>query len=197
MPTKVCIVKAIVFPAVMYSCERWTIKKVDRQRTDAFKLWCSLDNKEIKPVNLKGNRPWIITERTDAEAEAPTLWPPDENSQLLGKDHDAVKDWRQKEKRVTKDEMAGWHHRCNGCEPGQTPGDGEGQGSLVFCKVDTTRWLNNNNEALKSYRLFSSHYRILLKISIKRYLKITNIFSSAMWHLPRDLWFSHWKPQSS
>ena len=64
-----------------------------------------LDCKEIKPLNPKGNQPWIFIERTDAEAEAPILWPPDVKSQLIGKDPDAGKDWRQQEKRVAEDEM--------------------------------------------------------------------------------------------
>ena len=92
-----------------------------------------LESKEIKPVNLKGNQPWILFGRADAEAEAPIIWPPDSNSWLIGKDPDAGKDWRQKEKRVTEDEMVGWHHQVNGHELGQTPGDCEGQGDLVCC----------------------------------------------------------------
>ena len=78
-----------------------------------------LDCKEIKP---KGNQPWIFIGRTDAEAEASLLWPPDVKSWLIGKDPDAGKDWRQ-EKRVAEDEMVGWHHRLNGHEFQQTPGD--------------------------------------------------------------------------
>ena len=78
-----------------------------------------LDCKEIKPVNPKGNQPWIFIGRTDAEAEAPVLWPPDAKSRLIGKDHDAGKDWGQKEKRASEDEMAGWHHQFNGHELGQ------------------------------------------------------------------------------
>ena len=109
-----------------------------------------LDIKEIKPVHPKGNQPWILTGRTDAEAEAPILWPPDANSQLIGKDPDAGKDWRQKEKRVSEDEMAGWDHQLYGPELGQTPEDGEGQKGLACCspwgrkESDTTWWLNNN-----------------------------------------------------
>ena len=82
--------------------------------------------------------------RTDAEAEAPILWPPDAKSQLTGKDPDAGKDWRQEEKGMTEDEMVGWHHRLNGHEFEQTLEDSEGQGSLVCCspwggkELDTT-----------------------------------------------------------
>ena len=79
-------------------------------------LESALDCKEIKSANLKGNQPWILIERNDAEAEVSILWPPDANSLFIGKDPDAGKDWRQKEKRVTEDEMVGWHHQCNGHE---------------------------------------------------------------------------------
>ena len=66
--------------------------------------------KEIKPDNPKGNQPWVFIGNTDAEAEAPILWPPNAKSWLIGKDSDAGKDWRQKEKGTTEEEMVGWHH---------------------------------------------------------------------------------------
>ena len=90
-----------------------------------------LNSKEIKPVNLKGNQPWILIRRIDAEA--PVFWSPDVKSWLIGKIPDAGKDWGQKEKRPSGDEMAWWHHQCNGHELGQTPGDGEGQRGLAHC----------------------------------------------------------------
>ena len=86
-----------------------------------------LDSKEIKPVNPKGNQPWILIGRTGAEAEAPIRWPPDAKSQHIGKDLDAGKDGGQ-EKGATEDEMAGWHHWLNGHEFEQTLGDCGGQG---------------------------------------------------------------------
>ena len=76
-------------------------------------LGSPLDCREIKPVNPKGNQPWIVIGRTDAEAEAPILWPSDAKSQFTGKDPDAGKDWGQREKRATEDEMFGWHHQFN------------------------------------------------------------------------------------
>ena len=85
-----------------------------------------LDSKEIKSVNLKGNQPWILVGRTDAEAEASVFWSSDVHSQLIGKVPHAGKDWGQKEKRVSEDEMDGWHHGFNGHELGQTSGDGKG-----------------------------------------------------------------------
>ena len=102
LPTKVHLVKTMVFPVVMYGCESWTIKKAESQRIDAFELWCwktlerSLDYKEIKPVHPKGNQSWIFIGRTDPEAETPIFWPPDANNWLIGKDHDARKDWKRR-----------------------------------------------------------------------------------------------------
>ena len=79
LPTKVCLVKAMVFPVVMYGCESWTVKKADSRRIDAFELWCwrrLLDCKEIHPVHSEGDQPWDFFGRNDAKAEAPVLWPP-------------------------------------------------------------------------------------------------------------------------
>ena len=107
-----------------------------------------LDCKEIQPVHSEGDQSWIFIGRTEAEAEAPILWPPDVKNWLLGKDPDAGKDWRRKEKGTTEDEMVGWHHRLDGREFEQAPGVGDGQGSLVCyspCshkESDTTEPLN-------------------------------------------------------
>ena len=113
LPTKVRLVKAMVFPVVTYGCESWTIKKAEHQRTDAFEQWCwrrllsPLDNKEIRPVHPKGNQSWIFIGRTDDEAETPILWPPERKSWLIWKDPDAGKDWRWEEKGMTEDKMVG------------------------------------------------------------------------------------------
>ena len=104
LPKKVRLVKAMDFPVVMYGCDSWTVKKAERWRLDAFELWLEktlespLDCKEIKLVNSKGNQSWIFIVRIDAKAETPILWPPDAKSQLIKKDSDAGKDWRQEEK---------------------------------------------------------------------------------------------------
>ena len=156
--TKVHRVKTMVFPAVTYRCESWTIKKAECRKIVVFKLWCwktlesPLDSKEIKLVNPKGNQPWIFTGRTDAEAEAPILWPPDEKSWLIRKDPDDEKYWGQREKGVTEDKMVGWHYWHNGHVFEQTPGASEGQGSLVSCspwghkEMDTMiNWTISNN----------------------------------------------------
>ena len=94
---------------VLKNCCFWTVVL---EKT----LESPLDCKEIKPVNPTGNQSWIFIGKTDAEAEAPIFWPPDEKRRLMRKDPDAVKDWRQEEKGTTEDEMIGWHHLLNGHE---------------------------------------------------------------------------------
>ena len=100
--------------------------------------------KEIKPLNPKENQPWLFIERTNAEVEASILWPPDAQNQLFRKDPLAVKDWWQKEKGATEDEMVGWHHWLNGCEFEQTRGDSKGQGSLACCSSLGCKELGHN-----------------------------------------------------
>ena len=155
LPTKVHLVKAMVFPVVML----W-IRELDCEESWALKNWCfwtvvlektlksPLDGKEIQPVHPKGHQSWVFIGRTNAEGETPVLWPPHVKSWLIGKDSDARRDWGQEEKGTTQDEMAGWHHRLDGCESGKTPGVGGGQGGMVCCnswgrkELDTTEWLN-------------------------------------------------------
>ena len=102
LPAKVHIVKAMVFPVVMYGCESWTIKKVEYQKTDAFTvvlektLESPLDCKEIQPVHSKGDQSWVFIGRTEAEAETPILWPPEAKSQLIRKDPNAESEGRRR-----------------------------------------------------------------------------------------------------
>ena len=109
-----------------------------------------LDCEVIKSVYPKGNQFWTFTGRTDAEAEAPILWPPDVKS--IRKELDAGKDLRQQEKGMTDDEIVGQHHQLSGHEFEQAPGDSKKQGSLACCspwghkESDTTEQLNNNNQ---------------------------------------------------
>ena len=135
--------------------------ELDHEEGWTLKNWCfwtvvlkrilksPLDSK-IKPVNPKGNQPWIFIGRTDAEAEAPILGLPDAKSQLTGKDPDSGKDQRQEEKGMTGHEMVEWHHQLSGHEFDQAPGDGKGQKSLVCCspwghkESDTTERLNDD-----------------------------------------------------
>ena len=118
LPTKVSLVKAMIFS----SGHVW-IWELDCEESWAPKNWCfwtvvlektlesPLDCKEIQPVHPKGDQSWVFIGRTDVEAEAPILWPPDEKSWFIGKDPDAGRDWGQEEKGTTEDEMAGWHHQ--------------------------------------------------------------------------------------
>ena len=119
--------------------------ELDHKESWVQKIWCFwsmvlekileslLDYKEIKPVHPRWNQPWIFIGRTDPEAEAPILWPPDSKNWLIRKDSDAGKSWRQKEKGMTESEIVGWNHRLDGHEFEETPGVGDGQGSMAYC----------------------------------------------------------------
>ena len=161
------IVKAMVFPVVMYECESWSIKKAEHRRicflTEVLEktLESPLDCKDIILVNPKGNQSWIFIRRTDAEAETPTLWAPDAKSQLIGKDSLAGKEWRQEEKGKTEDEMTGWYDQLNGHEFEEILWDGEGQGSLACCspwgqkESDIAERLNNKGSDIIKYEYYS------------------------------------------
>ena len=154
LPTKVRLVKAMVFPVVMCGCESWTVKKAERWRSDTFELWCWRRLLRV-PWTAKRSNQSILKEtspgcswRTDAEAETPILRLPHAKSWLIAKDPDAGRDWGQEEKGTTEDEMAGWHHRLDAHEFGWTLGVGDGQGGLVCCspwghkELDMTERLN-------------------------------------------------------
>ena len=154
LSTKVCLVKAMVFPVVIW------VWKLDYKESWVPKNWCfwpavlekalesPLDCKEIQPVHPKGDQSWLFIGKTDFEALTPILWPPDAKSWLIWKDPDAGKDWGHEEKGTTEDETVGWHHRLNGHEFGWTPGVGDGQGGLACCsswghkESETTERLN-------------------------------------------------------
>ena len=132
LPTKVHLVKAMVFPVVMYGCESRTIKKAERQRIDAFEQWCwrrlfesPLDCKEIQPINPKGNQSWIL-QRLMLKLKLQYFGHLMRNfNWLIWKDPDAGKDWRQEEKGTTEEEMVGWHHQLDGNEFEQVSGAGD------------------------------------------------------------------------
>ena len=141
LPIKVCLVKTMVFPVVMYGCESWTVKKAERQWIDAFELWCwrrllrvtwtaRRSNrsilKEISPgISLEGMMLKLKLQYFGHHAHA-KCW-------LIGKDSDAGRDWGQEKKGTTEDEMAGWNHWLDGRESEWTLGVGDGQGGLVCC----------------------------------------------------------------
>ena len=150
LATNVRLVKAMVFPVVMW--------ELDCEESWVLKNWCfwtvvlektlesPLDCKESQPVHPKGDQSWVFFRRTDAET--PIFWPPDTKSWQIWKDPDARKDWGQVEKGTTEDEMAGWHHWLDGHESEWTLGVGDGEGGLACCgswgrkELDTTELLN-------------------------------------------------------
>ena len=164
LPTKVRLVKAMVFLVVLYGCESWTIKKAECWRIDAFELWCwrrllrvPWTARRLNQSILKEINPEYSVEWTGAEAETPILWPPDVKNWFTGKDPDAGKDWRWEEKGMTGDEMVGWHHQINGHEFEQALGVGDEQESLACYsprgqkELDLTErlnWIDGTNWAI-------------------------------------------------
>ena len=155
LPTKIHLVKAMVFPVVMYGCESWTIMKTESQRIDAFELWCWKRLLKVPWTARRSNQSilqeitsWTFIVKTDAEAETPILWPPDVKNWLTRKDPNAGKDWKWEEKGTTEDEMVGWYHQLNGHASEEALGVGDGQGSLACCspcgrkESETTERLN-------------------------------------------------------
>ena len=155
LPTKISLVKAMVFPVVMYGCESWTVKKIERRRIDAFELWCWRRLLRVPWTARKSNQSTLKEISPGCSLEGMMLklklqyfghlvWRLDS----LEKDSDAGRDWGQEEKRTTEDEMAGWRHRLDGREFEWTPGVGDGQGGPACCNLcgrkesDTTEWLN-------------------------------------------------------
>ena len=178
--------------------------------------WESLDCKEIQPVNPEGNQSWIFIGRTDAEDQAPILWPPDVKSWLIGKDPDwedphrkrpwligkdpAGKDWGQEEKKVAEDEMVGWHHWLNGHEFEQTPGDSEGQGSLVCCSPWGSQRVRHDlaTEPQQVWRV-----KIILlgtiayhKVQNSQLLRLPQVWLSLYFLYPYKTWIIWKKPSS-
>ena len=155
LPTKVHLVKAMVFPVWMWELnykESWVPKKccfwtVVLKKT----LESSLDCMEIQTVHPKGNQSSIFFGRTDVEAETPKLWPPDAKNWLVGKDPDAGKDLWQEEKRRTEDEMVGQHHWCVGNESEQASGvgdDREAWHAAVHGVANSWTWLSDWTELI-------------------------------------------------
>ena len=123
LPTKVRLVKVMVFPVVMYGCESWTVKKAERRKIDAFELWCWRRLLRVHWTARRSNQsilkeisPECSLEGLMLKLKLPILWPPHAKSWLIGEDPDAGRDWGQEEKGTTEDEMAGWHHQLDGHE---------------------------------------------------------------------------------
>ena len=157
LPTKVHLVKAMVFPMVMYGCESWTVKKAERRRIDAFELWCCRRLLRVPWTARRSNQSILKEIRPGRslegmmlnKAEIPVLWPPHAKSWLTGKDPDAGRDWAQEEKSTTEDEMAGWHHWLNGHELsrlGELVMDREAWRAMIHAFTKSRTWLSNWTE---------------------------------------------------
>ena len=155
MPTKVCLIKAMVFPVVMYGCESWTVKKAECWRIDAFELWCwrrllrvlwtaRTSNQSI----LKEISPGCSLEGLMLKLKLQCFGYLMQRADSFDKNRNAGKDWGQEEKGTTEDEMVGWHHRLNGYGFEWNPGVSDGQGGLACCgswgckESNTTEELN-------------------------------------------------------
>ena len=181
--------------------------RVDHKESWTLNNWCfwtvvlektlesPFDCKEIKPVHHKGNQSWIFIGRTDTEAVTPILWPPDVKNWLSGKDPDAGKDGRQEEKRMTEDEIIGWHHGLNGHEFEQAPGIGDGQGTVACSspwrckKSDTIEWLNWAERELQSFPSGASGIEPACQCSRNKRYK----FDPCVMKIP---WKRAWQPTS-
>ena len=154
LPTNVHLVKAVVFPVVMYGCGSWTVKKAERRRIDVFELWCWRRLLRVPWIARRSNQsilkeisPGISLEGMMLKLKLQYFGHLHAKSWLTEKDSDAGRDWGQEEKGMTEDEMAGWHHWLDGCESRWTPGVGDGQGGLACCnswgrkESDTTEQL--------------------------------------------------------
>jgi len=192
--TKVHLVKAMVFPVVMYGCESWTIKKAEHRRIDACEPWCWRRLLRV-PWTARRSNQFILKEISPEYSleglmlklnEAPLLRPPDAKNWLIGKDPDAGKDWRREEKGTTEDEMVGWLHQIDGHEFEQVPGVGDRKGSLVCCspwghkELDRTEQLNWLNWKKKKKNLdlnsrLSSQSQLNNQLIKKKVLKEVNL----------------------
>ena len=151
LPTNVHLVKAMVFPVVMYGCESWTIKKAESQRIDAFELWFWRRLLRVPWTARRSNQPILKEINPEYSLEGLMLklklWPPDAKNWLIWKDPDAGKDWRQEEKEMTEDEKVGWHHWLDGYEFEEALGVSGGQGSLACCSP----WGPNSQTQLRDW----------------------------------------------
>ena len=178
LPTKVRLVKAMVFPFVMYGCESWTVEKAELWRIDAFELWCWRRLLRVPWTARRSNQSILKETSPGCSLEGKML---KLKLQYFGhlmrrvdplEKTDAGRDWEQEEKGMTEDEMAGWHHWLNGLESEWTPGVGDRQGGLVCCdswghkESDTTEWLN--------WRILCNHFEIFVNVFSWMFIQVVN-----------------------
>ena len=168
LPTKAHLVKAMVFLAVMYGCESWTIKKAECQRIDAFELWCWRRLLRV-PWTARRSKQSILKEISPEDSLEglmlklkPVFWPPDAKDWLIWKDPDAGKDRRQEEKGTTEDEMVGWHHRLNGHEFEQTQEIAKDREAWCVQSKDLQRfrqdWVSEQQQNFEYFLLYHLKY---------------------------------------
>ena len=162
LSTKVCLVKAMVLPVVMYGCEIWTVKKAESWRIDAFELWCRRRLLRV-PWTARRSNQSILEISLACSLEGMMLKLKFQyfghlmQSWLIGKDSDAGRDWGQEEKGMAEDKITGWHHQLDEREFEWTPGDGDGQGGLVFCDSwghKSRTWLSDWTELIVVFTLW-------------------------------------------
>ena len=186
LPTKVCLVKAMVFPVVMYGCESWTIKKAECWRTDAFEL-CHWRRLLAVPWTARRSNQSILKEISPEYSLEGLMLKPQYSSYMMWRTDSLEKtlmtgkDWRQEEKGTTEDEMVGWHHWLDGHEFEQAPWVGDGQGSLACCsprghkESDTTEWLNLTDVLLYLIYLCICFYLMILFLNLFIYLAVLGL----------------------
>ena len=188
LSTKVHLVKAMVFPVVMYGCESWTVKKAKHRRIDAFELWCWRRRLRV-PWTARSSNQSILKEISPGcslvglmlKLKLPILWPADAKSWLIWKDRDAGKDWGQEERVTTEDEMVGWHHRLNGHGFGWMLGVGDGQGGLACC-ISWGRRVGPDWVTELNWSEFNEHYvLVLLQNVLSTLSRYHSIYTTIPW----------------
>ena len=177
--TKICLVKAMVFPVVLVGCESWIIRKAERRRIDVFELWCWRRLLRVLWTSRRSNQSILkelslnIHRKGWCWSWSSIIWLPDVKNWLTGKDLDAGKDWRQEEKGKTQDEVVGWHHQLDGHEFEQALGISDEQGSLTCCspwgckEPDMSEELNWTDPRSKSESVWVKRSRSVVSNSLR------------------------------
>ena len=177
---------------MVFSSSHVWMWELDHKESWELKNWCfwtmvlektlesPLDCKEIQSVNHKGNQSWVCIGRTDAETEAPILWPPDVKNWVIGKDLHSGKVWRKEENGTTEDEMVGWHHQLDGHVFEHALLVGDVQGILACCSPWGHKW-SDTPEQLNWTDCHTQHSRAMIESQISREAKCPLLPSNNLW----------------